>query len=128
MTDVSIEEIKRKKLNIYESVVIMSRRARQINDSQRQEIQAETHITPVLDNRENEDFDDVEIDREALMREHKKFPKPSSLSINELEEEKIIFRYIEPDSIPEQKEEKKSEKKAKEKVEKKSKKEAAHHE
>ena len=74
MTDISVEDLLKRSDNIYEAVVAMFKRARQINDEQKQQIEMEMETTPVIDNRENEEFDDVEIDRDALMREHKKYP------------------------------------------------------
>lgn len=97
MTDISVEDLLKRSDNIYEAVVAMFKRARQINDEQKQQIEMEMETAPVLDNRENEEFDDVEIDRDALMREHKKYPKPSRLAIEEMAEGKIDFRIIDPD-------------------------------
>lgn len=96
MMDISIEELMNKTGNIYEAVAIMSRRARQVTDEQKQLIDAEMEIPAVPDNKENEDFDDVEIDREALMRDHKKYPKPTRVAIEEMLEGKISHRYADP--------------------------------
>ena len=110
MTDVSLEEFLKKTDNMYEAVVAMFRRARQVNDEQKQQIELEMDTTPVVDNRENEEFDDVEIDREALMREHKKYPKPSKVAMKEMSDGKIAFRYIDPDDSEEKDESETSEK------------------
>ena len=93
MMDISIEGLMKKTGNIYEVVAIMSRRARQVTDEQKQLIDAEMEIPVAPDNKENEDFDDVEIDREALMRDHKKYPKPTQVAIEEMLEGKISHRY-----------------------------------
>ena len=93
MTDISMEDVKKHSdLNIYEAVVIMSKRARQISDEQKFEILAENQEAGIIDTRDNEDFDDVEIDREALEREYKKYPKPSTMALIELIENKIKYR------------------------------------
>jgi len=93
MTDISMEDVKKQSnLNIYEAVVIMSKRARQINDEQKAEIMIENQAAGLTDTRDNEDFDEVEIDREALEREYKKYPKPSTLALVELMEDKIKYR------------------------------------
>ncbi len=97
MSNVSIADLTKKTENIYESVVIMCKRARKINDEQKLQIEMEREIVPGIENRENEDFDEVEIDREALLKEHTKYPKPSEVAIQELLEDKIEFRYIDPD-------------------------------
>ena len=108
--DLSIEELANKTGNIYESVAIMFRRARQITDEQKMQIEREMDIPPPAENRENEDFDDVEIDREALMREHTKYPKPTRVAIEEMIEDKISFEYVRPNE-GEQEEKEKQEKK-----------------
>ena len=110
MMDLSIEELANKTGNIYESVAIMFRRARQITDEQKMQIEREMDIPPPAENRENEDFDDVEIDREALMREHKKYPKPTRVAIEEMIEDKISFKYVDS-AEGEQEEKEKQEKK-----------------
>ena len=97
MSDVSIMDLKKKTDNIYETVVVMCKRARQINDEQKLQIEMEREIVPGVENRENEDFDEVEIDREALLKEHKKYPKPSEVAIEEMLEEKIEYRFIDPE-------------------------------
>jgi DNA-directed RNA polymerase subunit K/omega len=95
MKKISIENLLEETNNIYESVVIMAKRARQINNEQKLEIDMNMDTPTVLDNKENEDYDDVEIDREALLREYKKFPKPSRVAIQEMAEKRITFNYKE---------------------------------
>ncbi|MBN2028979.1 DNA-directed RNA polymerase subunit omega [bacterium] len=94
MSDVSILDLTKKTNNVYESVVIMCKRARQINDEQKLQIEMEREIVPGIENRENEDFDEVEIDREALLKEHKKYPKPSEVAIQEMLGDQIEYRFV----------------------------------
>lgn len=93
MTDIPLEDILDKADNVYEAVVTMCKRARQVTDEQKHLIEMEMESVPVIDNRENEDFDDVEIDREALMREHKKYPKPSRVVMEEMIKGEIEYHY-----------------------------------
>ena len=104
MSDFSIEEVQNKAASIYEAVAVLAKRARQINDEQKKQIELEMDVTPVPENRESEDFDDLEIDREALLREHKKYPKPSNLAIDEFLQDKIQFSYNAPDDETDKKE------------------------
>ena len=97
MSNISIMDLTKKTQNIYETVVVMCKRARQINDEQKLQIEMERDIVPGIENRDNEDFDEVEIDREALLKEHKKYPKPSMVAIEEMLDEKIEYRFINPD-------------------------------
>ncbi len=97
MMDISLEDLLKKTNNVYEAVAIMCRRARQITDEQKRLIEAEMEPVSGQDNRDAEDFDEVEIDREALMRDHTKYPKPTRVAMNEMLADKIQHRYTDSD-------------------------------
>ena len=97
MSNISIMDLTKKSKNIYETVVVMCKRARQINDEQRLHIEMERDVVPGVENRDNEDFDEVEIDREALLKEHTKYPKPSVVAIDEMIDGKIEYRFANPE-------------------------------
>jgi DNA-directed RNA polymerase subunit K/omega len=84
MKELSVEDLAAKTGNIYESVVVMSRRARQVTDEQKSIIDRDRDVVPAVEAKENEDFDEVEIDHEALMKNHIKFPKPARVAIEEM--------------------------------------------
>ena len=94
MVDISLEDLVEKTDSVYEAVAILFLRARQITDEQKLMIETEMEVPSTVENRDNEDFDDVEIDREALQREHKKYPKPTRAAIEEMVQGKIKHRYI----------------------------------
>jgi len=93
MSNVSLDDLMQDNRNIYESVVVMSRRARQVNDDQKMLIDRDRDVQPQNDMRDTEEFEDVEIDREALMREYIKYPKPSKVAMTEMVEDKIHWEY-----------------------------------
>lgn len=93
MSKISYEELLGKTSNIYEAVTIMAQRAKQVNDIQKQKIDQERDTAPIIDLRESEDFEDVEIDREALNREYVKLPKPTRVAIEEMRDGVISYRY-----------------------------------
>ena len=93
MTKVSVEDLLKESSNIYEAVAIVAKRSRQINDMQKRQIDSERENLPVVDIRDSEDFEDVEIDREALNRDYIKMPKPTRLAMEEMRENKINWRY-----------------------------------
>jgi len=93
MTKISVEALANKTGNIYEAVAIMAKRARQINDIQKRKIDRERETLPIIDLRDSEDFEDVEIDRDALNREYTKMPKPTRLAIEQMSEGIVEFRY-----------------------------------
>lgn len=95
MGQISLEELLNKTGNIYESVVVMAKRARQVTDKQKRQIEQEMDIVPVMDNRDTEDFDEVEIDRDALARDYVKYPKATRVALQEMDEDKIKYFYRE---------------------------------
>ncbi|RLI43977.1 hypothetical protein DRO61_12695 [Candidatus Bathyarchaeota archaeon] len=94
MVDISLEDLVENTDSVYEAVAILFLRARQITDEQKLMIETEMEVPSTVENRDNEDFDDVEIDREALQREYKKYPKPTRVAIEEMVQGKIKHRYI----------------------------------
>jgi DNA-directed RNA polymerase subunit K/omega len=98
MSDISLEDLSQKTSNIYAAVVVMSKRARQVTDEQKTIIDSEKEVVPYVENKENEDFGEVEIDREALMRNHRKFPKPVRVAIEEMIKSKISWEIQIPES------------------------------
>jgi DNA-directed RNA polymerase omega subunit len=98
MKELSVEDLSSKTGNIYEAVVVMARRARQVTDEQKSVIDRDREVVPTIDNKENEDFDDVEIDHEALMKSHVKFPKPARVAIEEMASGSIHWEIKVPDN------------------------------
>ncbi|MDZ7372549.1 MAG: DNA-directed RNA polymerase subunit omega [candidate division KSB1 bacterium] len=89
--------------NLYEAVVIIAKRARQINDEQHaitQQIlmeQMENAPPPSLEELEEEDLGP----REPIP-DYVRFPKPTVLAVQEMIEGKIRFRYIEEEGQEEE--------------------------
>lgn len=96
-SDMSLETVLKQNANIYAAVVIMARRARQVTDQQKLSMDMEKTVVPVQEAKESEDFDEVEIDREALLREHKKVPKPTKVAIEEMLQDKIKYEMSAPE-------------------------------
>lgn len=93
MSNVSMESLREKTGNIYETVAIMAKRSWQINEMQRKKIDQEREALPMVDIRDSEDFEDVEIDRDALNREYTKMKKPTRLAIEQMLDDDIQYRY-----------------------------------
>lgn len=89
--------------NLYEAVMIIAKRARQINDEQHaitQQIlmeQMENAPPPSLEELEEEDMGP----REPI-QDYIRFPKPTVVAMKEMLEGKIKFRYIEPEGESEE--------------------------
>lgn len=97
MGQISLEELLNKTGNIYEAVVVLSKRARQVTDIQKRKIENEMDVVPIMDNRDSEDFDEVEIDREALARDYVKYPKATRVALQEMEDGDIEYYYRDTD-------------------------------
>ena len=76
--------------NIYEAMIIIGKRARQINEEQKLFIEREAGIDDSLENDDNEEFVDREmIDEDKII----KLPKPTELAIKEFINGKIHYDY-----------------------------------
>jgi len=91
--------------NIYESIVIMSKRANQINLELKEELTRKLEeFAPTTDNLEEifENREQIEISKF-----YEKLPKPQNIAIHELSEDEIYFRTpeIDDENSDDQKEE-----------------------
>jgi len=83
----SIRAIEEQASTVYEAIIVLAKRARQINAEQKQQLMREKEF--------DEDYDVfVEDDvAEVLDIEYEKLPKPSRLALNELLDGKMKFEY-----------------------------------
>jgi len=85
--------------NIYEAIIVASKRARQIHDDMKMELTQQLETLKAL-NATPEPEDDMEVatvnpDQLKISLEFEKSPKPTELAINEVREKKIPYRYKE---------------------------------
>jgi DNA-directed RNA polymerase subunit K/omega len=83
-----LEEIEKHADNIFEAIVIIAKRARQINDYQKRLVQDE-----VENNLKNDNFDDEGVNRDLVDRQFLKFPNPTSIAMQELIQGKLSRDY-----------------------------------
>lgn len=76
--------------NIYEAVVIASKRSRQINDEMK--IEVAQRLEPVMA-KETEDETVMNQDKMNISMEFEKRKKPTEQSMEELMEDKLSYRY-----------------------------------
>ncbi len=76
--------------SLYEAIVIMSRRARQINDELKDNLSRRLETVASVSDEEGDmtNFDQLEISREF-----DRFPKPTFLALDEMLDGEIEFRY-----------------------------------
>ena len=83
-----LEEIEKHADNIFEAIVMIAKRARQINDYQKRLVQTE-----VENNLKNDNFDDEGVNRDLVDRQFLKFPNPTSIAMQELIQGKLSRDY-----------------------------------
>ena len=86
----SLENLVKDCDNIYEAIIVLGKRARQINDEQKAYIEKEAGIDDSITDDDGDDYFDPEAVREAKVI---KLPKPTQLAIDELIAGKIQFDY-----------------------------------
>jgi DNA-directed RNA polymerase omega subunit len=106
---VAIHEFLQKAGNIYEAIVIASKRARQIHDEQKIELSQRLETLKAL-NTTPEPEEDVETvtlnpDQLKISLEFEKRQKPTEISIDEILEKKVSYRYKEKVELFSKKEE-----------------------
>ncbi|QNL22607.1 DNA-directed RNA polymerase subunit omega [Hyphobacterium sp. CCMP332] len=76
--------------NVYESIIILTKRARQIAVKEKEELSSKlAEFATTVDNLE-EIFENKE--QIEISKHYEKMPKPSAKSIEEFHEDKIVFR------------------------------------
>ncbi len=87
---VDLKQVTGDATSIYEAIVIMSRRARQINDELKDNLNRRLEeVTGIGD----DDGDIANLDQIEISREFDAIPKPTFLAIDEMLDDEIEFRY-----------------------------------
>lgn len=96
---IPIEELKKHSSNIYEAIMIIAKRARQINDDQKRLIEQETGYDSNMDSVHDDDADDEAVenaeDRQVQPVKYIKLPKPTTLALDEMMSGRLNYRYAE---------------------------------
>lgn len=90
--DISLEEIEKHAESVYEAVVVIAKRARQINDEQKRKVEME--MREVMEEVKDDLLDDDQ-PREPIQKPFMRLPKPTTLALQEFLEGKLRFTYIE---------------------------------
>jgi len=84
-----LEKLEEKVESLYEAIVIIAKRARQINELQRQMIQRERDLTG-----EENDLEDETIDEDMLESQYIKLPKPTTIALKEMLDDDLNYEYV----------------------------------
>ena len=84
--------------NVYETVVILGRRANQISQQVKEELSGKLEEFAI----NTENLEEVYENREQieLSKHYERLPKPVALAIQEIEEDKIYFRRGDEQAVP----------------------------
>ncbi len=83
--------------NVYESIVVLTKRARQIAVKEKEELSAKlAEFATTVDNLE-EIFENKE--QIEISKHYEKMPKPSAKAIEEFHEDKIVFKQPSRDTL-----------------------------
>ena len=93
---IPLSELEKLSGNLYEAIIVIAKRARQINEEQKSLIDIETEMDDSMDDYEDEEEEMEE--QEEIPRKVIKLPKPTEIAIQEMLSGKIKWDYgIEPD-------------------------------
>lgn len=93
-----IKELESKAANVYEAIVVMSKRARQINEETKLEFQQRIENLVALPSSADEMDEEISNpDQLKVSLEFEKRPKPTEEAIDELMNDQIEHRYKEPE-------------------------------
>jgi DNA-directed RNA polymerase subunit K/omega len=99
---IDIEKMTTKAENIYEAIVVMSKRARQINEEMKIEFNQRIEMlqSKIFEPEEETEQPQTNPDQILIAREFELRPKPPEVAIGEMLEDKISHRYKENEELP----------------------------
>lgn len=94
---IQLEDLKKHSSNIYEAIMIIAKRARQINDEQKRLIEQETGYDSNIDDIDDDDADDdngTSEERQMQPVKYIRLPKPTTVALEEMLLGKLNFQYV----------------------------------
>ena len=91
-----LNELNKYAENIYEAIVIIAKRARQINIEQKQILERESEIF----DEDEEDFDNEGVEKDLVDRKYIRLPKPTRIALDEYLAGKLRSKYLEDETQP----------------------------
>ena len=86
----SLEDLEKNADNIYEAIVIIAKRARQINELQKRMLESETEAIT-----NNDDYDDDGVSKDLVDHQYLKLPNPTTIALQEMLDGKLQREYPE---------------------------------
>ena len=95
MTDIiPLDVLEAKVDSLYEAVNVIAKRARQINELQRRMIERQNEGMV----EDDDEFDESTYDRDIVDRQYLKLPKPTTIALQEMMDDKLEFEYLDKKS------------------------------
>ncbi len=91
----NVQDLEQPTGNIYESIVIMSRRAKQISLEMKEELNAKLQEFATTQDNLEEVFENRE--QIEISKFYERLPKPHAIAVQELLDDKIYFREVDAD-------------------------------
>ena len=94
-----IKKLESRADNVYEAIVVMSKRARQINEEMKIEFNQRIEMIPprMVEEETEPDQPVTNPDQILVAREFEARPKPTETAVEEVMDGKLTFRYKEPE-------------------------------
>jgi DNA-directed RNA polymerase subunit K/omega len=89
---IPLSELEKISDNLYEAIVVIAKRARQINEEQKSLIDIETEMDESMDDYEEEVEEEME-EQEEIKKKVIKLPKPTEIAIQEMLSGEIKWDY-----------------------------------
>ena len=86
---IELSDLDKYSANIYEAIVIIARRAGQVNEEQKQILERESEIFD-----EDDEFDDEGITIDLVDRKYIRLPKPTQVALEEMLAGKLTHEYL----------------------------------
>jgi DNA-directed RNA polymerase subunit K/omega len=99
---IDIEKVTGKASNIYEAIIVLSKRARQINEEMKIEFNQRIEMlqSRVFEPEDESEQPQTNPDQILVAREFEARPKPPEVAIDELMDDRIGYRYKEEEPLP----------------------------
>lgn len=96
-----IEKLSSKADNIYEAIVVLLKRARQINEEMKIEFNQRIEMlqTRIFEPEEETEQPQTNPDQILVAQDFEKRPKPTEVSINEILNDQLSYRYKEDETV-----------------------------
>jgi len=85
-----LEALEQNADNVYEAIIMISRRSRQINELQKQVMDKASEAM-----KNSDTFDDERVNHEVVDHQYLKLPKPTSIALQEFLQSKLNSEYVE---------------------------------